>query len=111
MFSTKSIVTRVPILAVFLALASFAAEPLQSLDPKLRDQSIDSIAQLLQDRYAIEIVGNRYAALLRTNLVAGSYSAITDGNALARRLTSDLQALHPDRHLNVHFSPEVLPPQ
>jgi len=110
MYSIKSIVTRVSILAALLASASFAAEPLQSLDPKTRDQSIDSIAQLLQDRYAIESDGNRYAALLRSNLVAGSYSAITDGNALARRLTSDLQALHPDRHLNVHFSPEVLPP-
>ena len=95
--------------AAILSSSTFAAE--SSLDPKLRDESVLSIAKLLQDRYALEAVGNHYAAVLRSNLLAGRYSAITDGKSLAQRVTADLQAAHKDRHLGVRFSPEVLPPQ
>lgn len=81
------------------------------LAPGIRDSSIEAIAQLLQDRYAIEKVGAGYAMLLRSNLLAGKYATITEGRTLAQRITGDLQALHPDRHLGVRFSPEPLPPQ
>jgi hypothetical protein len=81
------------------------------IDQKTRDSSVEAIAQLLHDRYAIESVGAGYAALLRSNLVAGRYATITEGGTLARRITADLQSLHPDRHLGVRFSPEPLPKQ
>ena len=100
------------VLALNLVCSSVGAEKNNSpLAPGVRDSSIDAIAQLLQDRYAIEKVGAGYATLLRSNLIAGKYTTITEGRTLAQRITADLQALHPDRHLGVRFSPEPLPPQ
>ncbi|MGZ8900894.1 MAG: hypothetical protein ACXW3Z_12430, partial [Limisphaerales bacterium] len=109
----RSVLTvfRIQCVAALLAVTSIAAEKLHSLDAKTRDPSIEAIARLLQERYAVEAIGHGYAGLLRSNLASGKYSAITDGNTLAQRITADLQSLHPDRHLSVRFSAEVLPPQ
>lgn len=71
--------------------------------------SVESVARLLADRYAVEEVGQRYAERLRSKLAAGHYAALTNGEALASRLTADLQAVHGDRHLRVRFSPDRLP--
>lgn len=89
----------------------FGAENSAPLSGESRDTSVEAIAKLLQERYAIESIGAGYATLLRSNLTAGRYSAISDGRILAQRITADLQSLHPDRHLGVRFSPEPLPKQ
>ncbi len=71
--------------------------------------SVESVARLLADRYAVEEVGRRYADQLRTNLAIGRYASLTQGDALASRITADLQAVHADRHLRVRFSADRLP--
>lgn len=74
------------------------------------DAAVREIAQLLEDRYAREDVARRYAQGLRERLASGAYARLHDGDALAARLTADLQAIHPDRHLRVRFSADPLPP-
>lgn len=71
-------------------------------------EAVRDVARVVEERYAVEEVARRYAATLRERLAAGSYTNLINGEELARRLTSDLQTVHPDRHLRVRFSPDVL---
>lgn len=61
--------------------------------------AIESLAGKLEASYVDPTVGQRYAAMLRANKAA--YVAIGDPSVLAKRLTDDLRALHPDNHLRV----------
>lgn len=65
--------------------------------------AIDSLARKLEASYVDPAVGKRYAAMLRAN--RADYLQITDPGVLAKRLTADLQAVHPDGHLRVAVSP------
>ncbi len=64
-------------------------------------QAIDTLAGKLATRFVDPATGRRYADMLRANLAAGAYNGIGDADAMAQRLTRDLQALAPDGHLRV----------
>ena len=51
----------------------------------------------------------KWSRLCRLIEKTGAYDAITDGNAFAARLTSDLRAVSHDRHLRVDFNPFKMP--
>lgn len=59
-------------------------------------------ADLLETRYVFPAVRARYAAALRNHAARGDYAAISTREALAERLTADLQAVAPDGHLRVY---------
>ncbi|MET3664773.1 S41 family peptidase [Caulobacter sp. 1776] len=61
--------------------------------------AIESLAGKLETAYVEPAQGQRYAAMLRAN--KATYIQITDPMALAKRLTDDLRAVHPDNHLRV----------
>jgi hypothetical protein len=65
---------------------------------------VDALAAELTAGFVFPEVGARYAAALKQKLASGAYAAISDPEALAKALTSDLQAVAPDGHLKV-FSP------
>jgi hypothetical protein len=60
-----------------------------------------ALADLLETGYVIPEIGKRYAAMLRQKAGAGAYKDITDPAELGQRLTTDLLAVSPDRHLRV----------
>ena len=66
--------------------------------------AVKKLADLLETGYVIPEIGKRYAAFLRQKLTSGGYAVITDAAVLGQQLTTDLNALSPDRHLRV--SPE-----
>ena len=69
----------------------------------------ETLARLLERRYVYRETGLRYAAALRAN--AAAYAQIPDPAALATRLTADLAAVSPDRHLRVvSGDPRTAPP-
>ncbi len=71
--------------------------------------AVAKLADLLDTGYVIPEVGKRYAAMLRGKLSGGAYATITDPVMLADRLTADLIAVAPDKHLRI--VPEaMLPP-
>ncbi len=72
------------------------------------------VATALADRMASDFVfpetGTKYAAMLRANAAAGVYDRLA-GSALAAKLTDDLHAIYPDRHVRVMFEgPDVASP-
>ncbi len=71
------------------------------LDDAGRSAVIDTAAKALRDRYVYPAVGERAAAAIEAELRAGSYDEITDPEAFARRLTTDVQKIAHDKHLYV----------
>jgi hypothetical protein len=63
--------------------------------------TVAELATLLEANYVFPDVAKRYAETLRANADKGAYDSFTSGRALAERLTADLQAVAPDRHLRV----------
>ncbi|MFT7771629.1 S41 family peptidase [Roseateles sp.] len=71
------------------------------LDASVRRNVVDEAAKRMTQEYVFPDVGRRAATVLSRNLAAGEYDAITDADALARRLTEDLAAVTRDKHLRV----------
>jgi hypothetical protein len=64
-------------------------------------KAVSDLAAGLEDNFVFPEAGKAYAALLRANLAAGSYSNFTDAQAFAEKVTADLQAVHKDGHLRL----------
>ncbi|PZQ64749.1 MAG: hypothetical protein DI570_04275 [Phenylobacterium zucineum] len=77
-----------------------AAAP-EVLDAARRTRVVEALAAALEAHYVFPEVGARYAARLREQLGRGAYDALDDTAAFSQRLTGDLQAISPDRHLAV----------
>jgi hypothetical protein len=61
------------------------------------------LADALQKYFVIPANAKDYAAMLRANAVAGRYDTGTRGE-LAKRLTDDMLAVHPDGHLHIELA-------
>lgn len=88
----------------FSALAQTAQPTAQSAPAtpvSSRDTAL-ALADVLAGDFVYPEAAERYAAMLRANAAAGTYDAMT-GNALAIRLSADLQAVASDGHLRVRF--------
>lgn len=68
---------------------------------------VETLAEALEQRYVFPEVGARYAARLREQLRSGAYDGLDDPAGFAARVTGDLQAVFPDRHLAVRPSGRV----
>lgn len=62
---------------------------------------IEALASSLEEQFVFPDVARRYGATLRQNLASGAYAGLTDPTAFGRRVTADLQAVAPDRHLQL----------
>lgn len=93
------------LMASFPARGAETSEEAQApLDPARRRIVVDTLARALEQHYVFPDVGLRYAARLREQLARGAYDDLTDPAAFARRVTDDLQAVSPDRHLTLGLS-------
>ncbi|MCO5296208.1 MAG: S41 family peptidase [Fimbriimonadaceae bacterium] len=96
-------------LSLLLLVAASVAAGAQGLDATERTSAVSSLADAFESRYVFKELATQGAALLRKNLQEGSYDAITDGQALAQRLSDDLHSLCKDAHLRVRYSTAKLP--
>lgn len=72
-----------------------------AMTPAETRKTVEELAQKLQDIYVFPDVAKRYADMLRANVAAGAYDGFASGRALAEKLSDDLNAVSPDRHLRV----------
>jgi Peptidase family S41/N-terminal domain of Peptidase_S41 in eukaryotic IRBP len=94
-----------------LSLNPAGPEPdVVSLTDAERDQVIDGAAKWLAELYIFPDIGQKMAAVLRTQQRRRDYREITNGVVLATRLSDDLRAISHDIHLSVRFSWDVVPP-
>lgn len=70
---------------------------------------VDVVAADLAKDYVDPVIGQQMSAALLSNQQRGDYDREIDGIALARLLTSQLREISHDQHLEVVYSPTVLP--
>ena len=75
-----------------------------------RDQVIEGAAKRFADNYVFPDRGRSVADSLEAQRKRGDYRDITNGEILASRLTDDLRAISHDKHVDVRFSSDVVPP-
>lgn len=101
----RNLVIAIGLGAIGLGLTIATAQPglaMQTTTPaeaSAYGAAIDTLAEKLRTSYVDPAVGERYAAMLRAN--RDGYLRIADPAVLAKRVTADLQAVHPDGHLRV----------
>jgi len=64
-------------------------------------ETVEELAQKLDDIYVFPDIAKRYATMLRANAASGAYDGFSSGKDLAERLSNDLNAVSADRHLRV----------
>jgi hypothetical protein len=75
-----------------------------------RDQVIKGAARKFADGYVFPDRGRSVADTLEERRKRGDYRDINNGEILASRLTDDIRAISHDKHVGVHFSWDVVPP-
>jgi Peptidase family S41/N-terminal domain of Peptidase_S41 in eukaryotic IRBP len=94
-----------------LQAVSIGTEPGEvAIDGGERARVIETAAKAISDFYVFPDVAKSTSAGLRAGEKHGAYRDITDGEVLATRLTDDLRDASHDKHISVHFSSNVVPP-
>jgi hypothetical protein len=75
------------------------------LTPAVKAAVIDSLRQKLERNYVYPDRALQLGRALKEKGQGGSYEGISDRGTFADRLTRDLRALVPDRHLQVRYDP------
>jgi hypothetical protein len=96
----------IPFAAAVLAVSADGAAG-QDTPPVVEDtmaspaaDTVNALAARLRDAFVDPDAGMRYAAMLESNLAQGTYEGLS-GEALAKRLTRDLQSVQADGHLRL----------
>lgn len=94
-----AILAAVAPLAMAQTAAPVPAAASAAYDAAEAKEAVAKLADEIEKNFVFPDVAKRYAAALRTKLAAGGYDGFADGEALARAVTADLQAVAPDGHL------------
>lgn len=78
-----------------------AADPGRTVDAALRLAVVDSVAAAMERYHLFPDTGAAIAGRLRERARAGAYDGARTAQQLAGALTQDVQAVNPDRHVNV----------
>jgi retinol-binding protein 3 len=79
------------------------------IDAATRARVIDGAIALLDEFYVFPDVAKKMAIAVRGRAKRGEYNSSTDGNELAKLLTTQFREVSHDKHLFVSFSPTLLP--
>ena len=101
---------RAAALALIAAAGCAAPSPAQTaraerLTPATRHAIADSVARILEARYADSTAAVRLAEHLRTRTAAGAYDAYDEPAAFGAAMMADLQAVRADKHLRLSYEP------
>jgi retinol-binding protein 3 len=79
------------------------------IDAATRTRVIDEAVAELNETYVFPEVAKKMEEAVRAGQKSGEYDTITDGNALAAKLTDNFQEVSHDKHLRVNYDPMKIP--
>jgi retinol-binding protein 3 len=99
-----------------LTISNFTLHPIPTgavlenikLDPTQRNLAIENVIENLNQFYVYPATAQKMADSLHDHEKKGDYSAITDGEEFAARLSADLIDVSHDKHLRVFYYPYKL---
>lgn len=77
-----------------------------SIDEKVKSETIKQIAAMLEEKYIYPEIGKKYSTHLLTLLKQDHYSTINSGVQLAKQIENDLKEVQNDLHLKVNYNPQ-----
>lgn len=80
------------------------------VDAASRVQLVDAVVRELKAKYVFPTVAKQIEMALREKQQRAHYDRVTDGQALATLLTTELRAISHDLHLAVRYSEKAAPP-
>ncbi len=89
-----------------------AAKPEETphtIDASTRTRVVETLAKQLDSTYVFPDMAKKMSAAVREKLANNRYDACASGEALAKELTDDMQALSKDKHLRVSYSAKPSP--
>jgi len=82
-----------------------------NVDAAERQRVLNAAVANLKQHYVYPDTGQKIVEALLAKEKRGEYDAITDGDAFAHQLTSQMRDVSHDRHLELVYSQDTLPPQ
>jgi hypothetical protein len=79
------------------------------IDAATRTRAIDGAIARLNESYVSPEAAKKMEEAVRARQKRGEYDGITDGNALASKLTENFQEVSHDKHLRVNYDPMKIP--
>jgi len=97
---------------VLVAIAQQRKEqPDMSVNTDTRTEVIDGVLRKLNDAYVFPEVAKKMEQAIRERIQKKEYDDITSASKFAETLTSHLQEVSHDKHLQVNYSPDPIPPE
>ena len=78
------------------------------LNEKLRNETVNQIALMLEEKYVLPEIGKKYAEQLKSKLKSGEYNKINKPDLLVNKIISDLNEIQKDKHLDIRFNPDYI---
>jgi hypothetical protein len=94
--------------AVVVPLSTTAAQSDATITARTRDTVVGAVIDQLEGRYIFPAVVTAMNRDLRSRLTSGEYASVTNANAFASLLTSQLRAISHDKHIVVEWTSNSL---
>ncbi len=107
--SIKFIILTITVL--FLSQVTYAQATEEQVSAKEQKEVIESIAQLLEEKYVFPEMGKKMADQLKRNLKKGKYKKYQDPIAFQDVLTKDMVTISKDKHFRTVFNPKGIAEQ
>src|SRR3954466_6822655 len=95
--------------ALLIAAIAIAHGPNSDITADVKTQTVQELAKAMRESYAYPELGKKAASALEDHLKAHDYDGVSDGKEFAKRLSTDMNAICKDAHLNVRYSEDALP--
>ena len=96
-----------PNILLFIFLVFLQATSAQELrmDKKLRQETVNQIAQILNNKYVIPEIAKKYSNQIVKQLENGEYKNIVDPMEFAEKITNEIKAVQDDQHFQIRYDP------
>ncbi len=81
----------------------------QEITNEQKEETVNNLAKLLEDKYVFPDVGKDCAAHIKDKLKDGSFDNVSDKKELAELLTNELQSISRDKHMRVRVPRGMMP--
>lgn len=97
------------LLPLFLLLTklTIGQSPSLSLTASIKASVIENLSASLFKNYIFSDTASKMTDFLKSRLKNKEYESITDPNAFAQKLTTDLRSVYSDLHLSVSYNPQL----
>jgi len=94
---------------ITLIAACTAFTAFGQISPAFRDSAVQDVLRTLTENYVFPETAERAKTYVLQQKASGAYNRMQTGDDIARQLTADIRHITHDLHINVGYSPEIVP--